>query len=266
MGSIKIIWCLSLIIILSACSSFKKIVIPDITTMTYRDLLQHNLDWQKSIRQLSGNVRITLDTKQYSGNFNGDIFLNGSDSLFVSITGPLGIRVGKIFIAKSRFIFYSQVTNQFYTGRKADFAGMTFFQFPVEISEVPNVLLAQDKFDILINDQFTIRDQMYYLEAHNGSDKYRIWFDPEYKLIKKIEYFRDNKQLCTKEYDQFEPINGIYFPRQINYIGIIKDDERQGMSVYYNEISINTPILDKVFDINVSDNATQIDLSFENKP
>ena len=143
---------------------------------------------------------------------------------------------------------------------------MTFFQFPVEISEIPIVLLAQDKFDILINDQFTIRDQMYYLEAHNGSDKYRIWFDPEYKLIKKIEYFRDNKQLCTKEYDQFEPINGIYFPRQINYIGIIKDDERQGMSVYYNEISINTPILDKVFDINVSDNATQIDLSFENKP
>ncbi|MEJ2053689.1 MAG: DUF4292 domain-containing protein [Calditrichaceae bacterium] len=251
---------------LSACSSAKKVVIPDLTTVTYRELLQHNLAWQKSIFNLSGEARITLDTKQYSGNHGVDVYLSGSDSLLISVTGPLGIRVGKLFIAKNRFIFYSQVTNQFYTGRKEDFSNMTFLQFPIEISELPSLLLAHDHFDILRKEQFTIRDQMYFLDAYNGSNQYRIWFDPAIKLIRRIEYLRDDELIYAKNYDQYELVNGVYFPRQINYLRVVDDNEKQGISVYYNNLVINTPIPQNVFDINVSDSATQIDLSLDGKP
>ena len=257
---------LVLTIILSACSASKKVIIPDLTSVTYRDLLQRNSDWQKSIKNLSGNARITLDTQQYSGNFNADVALSGNDSLLISVTGPLGIRVGKVFISKNRFIFYNQVMNQFYTGKKEDFGGRNFLQFPVEISDLRSLLLAQDRFEIVRKEQFTVRDQMYFLSANNGSNQYKIWFDPDIRLIKRIEYIRDDELLYFKEYDQYQLINDVYFPKVINYVRVVSPDKMQGLSVYFNDVSINELIMQNAFDINVSDNATQIDLSLENKP
>ena len=253
-------------IILSSCTTSKKTVVPDLTTVTYRDLLHHNAEWQKSIKNLSGDARLTLDTQQYSGNFNADIALCGNDSLLISVTGPLGIRVGKVFISKNRFIFYNQVMNQFYTGKKEDFTGKNFLQFPVEVTDLRGLLLAQDRFEILKKEQFTIRNQMYFLDAINGSNRYKIWFDPGIKLIKRIEYLSDDELLFYKEYDQFQIVNGVYFPRVISYVRFVNPNERQGLSVYFNSVSINEYILKDVFDINISDNATQIDLSLENKP
>ncbi|MEJ2543673.1 MAG: DUF4292 domain-containing protein [Calditrichaceae bacterium] len=253
-------------LILSSCTSSKKVVIPDLTEVTYRDLLQLNSGWQKSIKNLSGSARITLDTQQYSGNFGADVALSGDDSLLISVTGPLGIRVGKVFISKNRFIFYNQVMNQFYTGKKEAFVGKNFLQFPIEISNLRSLFLAQDRFEILKKDRFTIRDQMYFLTAQNGSNEYKIWFDPAIKLIRRIEYLRDNELLYYKEYDDFKLINNIYFPNVINYVRVVSPDEKQGLSVLFNELSINEYIQPDVFDINVSDNATQIDLSLENQP
>ena len=68
-----------------------------------------------------------------------------------------------------------------------------------------------------------------------------------------------------KEYDEFKLINDIYFPNVINYVRVVSPDEKQGLSVLFNELSINEYIQPDVFDINVSDNATQIDLSLENQ-
>lgn len=254
------------VLFFSACTASKKVVLPDLTTTTYRDLLQRNSAWQKSINNLYGNARITLDTPQYSGNFSADVALRGNDSLLISVTGPLGIRVGKVFIAKNRFIFYNQVMNQFYTGKKEDFEDRNFMQFPVSISDMRSLLLAQDQFDVLRKEQFTVRDQMYYLAADNGSNRYKIWFDPAIKLIRRIEYFRDDELLFYKVYDQYELVNDIYFPKMINYVRVISPDERQGLAVYFNDVSINSLIMQDVFDINVSDSATQIDLSLESKP
>ena len=186
--------------------------------------------------------------------------------MLISVTGPLGIRVGKVFISKNRFIFYNQVMNQFYTGKKEDFEGRNFLQFPVEISDLRSLLLAQDRFEILRKEQFTIRDQMYFLSAHNGSNQYKIWFDPAIKLIKRIEYLRDGELLYYKEYDQYQLINDVYFPKVINYVRVVSPEERQGLSVLFSELTINVFIQPNVFDINVSDNATQIDLSLENQP
>ena len=189
----------TLMLFLFSCTASKKVVIPDLTEVTYRDLLQLNSDWQRSIKNLSGTARITLDTQQYSGNFGADVALSGNDSLLISVTGPLGIRVGKVFVSKNRFIFYNQVMNQFYTGKKEDFEGKNFLQFPIEISNLRSLLLAQDRFEILKKDQFTIRDQMYFLTAQNGSNQYKIWFDPALKLIRRIEYLRDEELLYYKE-------------------------------------------------------------------
>ena len=246
----------------SNCAPRKKIT-ADLTKVSYRDLLQRNTDWQKSIHTLQGSARITLDTPQYSANFSADVAFSGNDSVLISVTGPLGMRVGKVFIARNRFIFYNQVMNQFYTGSKNDFRGRNFLQFPMEIDELRNILLAQNQFDVLIRDQFEIRDQMYYLTATNGKQKYHMWFDPQFELIKRIDYFNGEELLYSKEYDQFQLVNGIPFPKVINFIRP-DGEEKQGVSIYFRELTINETISAEVFQIKVSDSAQQIDLSLEN--
>lgn len=252
-----------IVFLLSSNCTSRKTVVADLTRVSSRDLLQRNAEWHKSIHTLQGSARITLDTPQYSGNFSADVAFSGNDSVLISLTGPLGMRVGKVFIARNRFIFYNQVMNQFYTGTRNDFRGRNFLQFPMEIDELRKIMLAQNQFDVLIIEQFEIRNQMYYLTASNGKFKYHMWFDPQFELIKKIDYFHDQKLIYSKEYDQFTLINNIPFPKVINFI---RPDEEgtQGVSIYFRELAINDVISAERFQIKVSDSAQQIDLSLEN--
>lgn len=263
MKLIPIYFVFLILLLFSSNCAPRKTIVADLTKVSSRDLLQRNSEWQKSIHTLQGSARITLDTPQYSANFSADVAFSGNDSVLISVTGPLGMRVGKVFIARNRFIFYNQVMNQFYTGTRNDFRGRNFLQFPLEIDELRKILLAQNQFDVLIIEQFEIRDQMYYLTASNGKVKYHMWFDPQFELIKRIDYFHGQDLLYSKEYDQFILINDIPFPKVINFIRP-DGEEKQGVSIYFRELAINEVIPAELFQIKVSDSAQQIDLSLEN--
>ncbi len=243
------------------CAGPKKVT-PDLSKVTYRQLLENNARWQQSISSLKGDARISLDSPKYSGNFNTEILLTGHDSLLINVKGPLGVEVGRVFVGRDRFIFYNQMENQFLTGTTDEFVGKNFLQFPVDISQLRSVFLAQDQFNVLKKERFTIKDNQYYLEAHNASRQFNIWFDPRYLLISRIEYREDNELIYYKVYDRFTEFNAIPFPRSVNFV---RPYEQQGISIYFNDLEINRPIDSDEFNINISDNAKQIDLSLQNQ-
>ena len=243
-----------------SCSERKVLKTADLQNVTYRDLMENIIAWQNSIKTLNGHAQITLDSPEYSGNFSSDILLSGKDSLLISVKGPFGINVGKVFIGAKRFIFYNQVNNQFLKGSKEDFEGRYFLQFPLEITQMRDVFVAQDKFEVLKKKEFSIRENSYYLEAVNGEMEYHIWFEPQHLMIKKIEYITNGQVNYYKEYDQFDSFNGIIFPKSINFV---RPEEKQGVAIYFNELEINQPLNNNKFRIKVADDAKQIDLSFQ---
>ena len=249
------------LLLLTACIP-GKIVKKNISDISYRELLVQNDLWQKNIASMEGNARITLDTPEYSGNFTADVLLDGSDSLLITITGPMGMRVGKVFVAGSRFVFYNQIMNQFMTGNQQDFEGINFLQFPMELSQLRNVFAAQDEFGILKKEKYEIRDDAFYVETVNGSLSYHIWFDRSHLKIKKIEYYEGEQLLYFKEYERFKKVNDVWFPHLINFI---RPDEKQGLTIYFSDLQVNTPINKSRFAVHISDNAKQIDLSLESE-
>ncbi len=249
----------SLLMITGSCV-FQKNLRKDTNQLTYRELLAGNESWHHSVKTLQGQARITLDSPQYSGNFNADILVNGPDSLLITITGPMGIRVGKVFITANRFVFYNQVMNQFITGTQKDFEDTNFLQFPLEIGQLRSVFAAQDAFEILKEEKFKRTEDGFYVEALNGDLNFHIWFEPEYLHIKKIEYYDNRQLLFYKEYDRFKVTDGIVFPRSINFV---RPEEKQGLTIFFTELHLNQPIDPERFIINISDNAKQIDLSLE---
>jgi hypothetical protein len=158
-------------------------------------------------------------------------------------------------------VFYNQINNQFLKGSKAAFEGRYFLQFPLEITQMRSVFVAQDVFEVLKKKTFTIKDNYYYLEALNGELEYHIWFEPQHLMIKKIEYLEDGQISYYKEYDQFDSIDGVYFPKSINFV---RPQSKQGISIYFNDLELNRKLDNKKFRIKIADNAKQIDLSFQN--
>ncbi|HID40418.1 MAG TPA: DUF4292 domain-containing protein [Calditrichaeota bacterium] len=246
--------------VLISCSTSKRTVKKNLE-LSYRELLQHNVSWQKAIHSLQGRARIVLDSPQYSGNFDAEILINGPDSLLLSVEGPFGMDVGKVFIGRNRFIFYNQVNNQFYTGDKSIFEDRNFLHFPLKIKELRDIFGARDRFDVLRRDLSEIRDDQYYIEASNGEMRYKMWFSPYYLHINRIEYYDNDRLLFYKEYSQFKEVNGVYFPMAIDFV---RPQEQQAVSIYYRDLKLNQPIDNGLFEIKISDSARQIDLSLEN--
>jgi hypothetical protein len=235
--------------------------IADLENTSYRELLQHNVSWQNQIKSLKAGTRITLDSPTFSGKFDARIHMKGKDSLLITVTGPFGMQLGKVFISENRFLFYNQLMNKFFTGSKHDFKGQNFLQFPVEIGQIRNVFIAQDKFDVLQMSKFEVRDNQYYLEAENGKMAYNIWFDPGHFLITRIEYYRENALLFYKEYKDFRKFEDTFFPHQISFV---RPESKEGLSIYFASLLINEPFGNDAFDIRISDSADQIDLSLQN--
>jgi len=248
-----------IVLVLFSCMSRKKII-HEIPANAYQELMRHNELWQRTIHSLDGQARITVDTPQFSGNFTSEILKQGADSLLLAVKGPFGISLARIFLTENRFVFHNQFTNQFLTGSLADFNGENFIQFPIRITELGKVFTAQDRFGVLKKEKFELRDQQYYLEAANSRLNYHIWFDPENSHIKKIEYFSGDSLLFYKEYDRFEKINGISFPKVINFV---RPSGKQGMSIVFDELKINQAIDSSRFVIRISDNVRQIDFSLD---
>jgi len=249
-----------LVLVLLGCSASKKSVRKNLE-LSYRDLMQQNVSWQEAIHSLQGKARIVLDSPQYSGNFDAEILIKGADSLLLSVNGPFGMDVGKVFIGRNRFVFYNQVNNQFYAGDKSIFEDRNFLQFPLKIKELRDIFSARDRFDVLKRDLYEIRDDQYYIEASNGKMNYKMWFSPYYLHISRIEYYDEERLLFYKEYSQFKELNGIYFPMAIDFV---RPRERQAVSIFYRDLKLNQPIEDALFEIKISDSARQIDLSLDN--
>ncbi len=245
---------------IQGCTLMRKQPAPDLSKTNYRDLLQHNVAWQNSITTLSGGTRITLDSPNYSGKFDAKIMTRGNDSLMITVTGPFGMRLGKVFLSKNRFLFYNQLMNQFYTGSRQDFKGRNFLQFPIEIGQIRDVFIAQDKFDVLQMETFEIRDDKYFLKANNGRLSYNIWFDPGNRLISKIEYYHEGTLAFYKEYNNFRKVNDTWFPHVINFV---RPESQEGLSIFFTSLALNEPVERDAFDIRISDSADQIDLSIQ---
>lgn len=250
------------IMLIQGCSVLRQQKKADITSVTYRELLQHNVSWQNSVRSLNAGTRITLDSPNFSGNFDAKILMDGTDSLLIAVTGPFGMQLGKVFLSENRFLFYNQLMNQFFTGSRQDFKGRNFLQFPVEIGQIRNVFIAQDKFDVLKMSGFEVRDNKYYLETDNGKTSHNIWFDPDHLLITRIEYLNEGELLFYKEYKDFRKVKDTWFPHHINFV---RPETREGLSIFFTSLQLNEPFGENAFDIRVSDSADQIDLSLQNQ-
>jgi hypothetical protein len=228
--------------------------------ITFKEILDNILTTQDQLESLEGSGRVTVESPEFSGHFFADIIFLASDSLRITVSGPFGIQAGTLFIGKERFIFYNQMANKFYNGSVQEYQDKKFFQFPLTLSELTNVLVGKEtilsSMKIL---EYGIDDDMFFIRSQKAGLHYQIWIDHHSGQIRKIKGMQDGETIFVREYDDFVKLNGLYFPRKITMNRAL---ERQAVSVYYTKLALNGEVNREKFVINVSDRAMQMDYQF----
>ena len=146
MNRISVLYYISVLIIfvfITSCTGPKYTL--DTSKVSAIEILNSIDAEQKKLLSFESTSRISVDSPDFSGTFFADILYLEPDSLLLSATGPFGIHAGKLFIGKERFIFHNQINNRFYNGSVAEFKDRTFFQFPLNLSELMHVFAGKEQ-------------------------------------------------------------------------------------------------------------------------
>lgn len=211
---------------------------------------------QKKLQSFESTSRISVDSPEFSGTFFADILYLEPDSLLLSATGPFGIHAGKLFIGKERFIFYNQINNRFYNGSVADFKDRSFFQFPLNLSELMYIFAGKEQLSALKIINYSTDDDKFFVQAKKADITYNIWVDNLSGRITKLIALFGDETLYIKEYGDFVKMNGMFFPRKIS---MTRPGQTQAVSIYHTKISVNSNLDKSRFKVEISDQAEQID-------
>jgi len=227
---------LFLALFLSACTSPKLTL--DTEKVSFNELLDFIQTGEDGLKTLKASCRISVDSEEFSGNFFANVY--------------------SLFIGKKRFIFYNQMTNKFYNGSVKEFENKNLFQFPLKMKELINIFAAKENLPSMKIEDYKIDNGLYFINATNRNDRYNIWVDNSAGRIVELSLSRDNQIVLTHEYGEFVTAGKSYFPRKIK---MVRPVEKQSVSIYYTNLSINEEIDRENFIINIADNAEQMLLS-----
>jgi len=150
------------------------------------------------------------------------------------------------------------MTNKFYNGSLYDFENKNLFQIPLRMKELFNIFTAKENLPSMKIEDYKIDDNLYFINAANGNDIYKIWIDNSTGRIVKLSLNQNDKIVLTREYGDFMTAGKVNFPRMIK---MVRPVEKQAVSVYYTNLSFNEEIDRDNFIIHITDNAEQILLS-----
>jgi outer membrane lipoprotein-sorting protein len=247
---------LFLALFLSACTSPKLAL--DTEKVSFNELLDFIQTGEDALKTLNASCRISVDSEEFSGNFFANVYYIKDDSLLLSVSGPFGIQAGSLFIGKERFIFYNQMTNKFYNGSVKEFGNKNLFQLPLKMRELINIFTAKENLPSMKIEDYKIDNGLYLINATNRNDHYNIWVDNSTGRIVELTLNRDNQIVLTREYGEFITAGKSSFPRKIK---MVRPLEKQAVSIYYTNLSINEEMDREKFIINIADNAEQMLLS-----
>ena len=240
-------------IFFTACTSPKLAL--DTEKVSFNKLLDYIQTEEAQLHTLKASCRISVDSEEFSGNFFANVYYIKEDSLLLSVSGPFGVQAGTLFIGKERFIFYNQMSNRFYNGSVADFENKNIFQFPLKMRELINIFAAKENLPSMKIEEYSIDDGEYFILANNGPYQYKIWIDHSAGRITKISQHTGQKTEFIREYGDFTSSDNSYFPRKIK---MVRPEDKQAVSVFYTNLTINEDIDRDNFIINISDNAEQM--------
>lgn len=194
----------------------------------------------QSIQTLTGDGRLSIETRETAQSGSFSIALRKPDSLYLQIQGPFGIKIGSAIITRDSMRFYSALENRLYIGSSNADNLRRAIRFDVTFDDLMDLLsgggfISSDQRE---PDSILVEEETDAYVYSDGPRERRYHID-ETRNIRRILFRDDQGRIVLDEtFGDAQSLDGIVFPFTLR---LIRPVERQMLALRFRSIQLNGP-------------------------
>jgi len=227
-------------LLLSGCVSSKKTVAE--RTLTAAEVLRRVQERDEKIITLSGTGNITIESPESSGSGSFSAVVKKPDSARVELSGPFGIRIGTLALARQEIVYYDWRSNTATIGNPDEQTLRAILRIDLRFDEILHAFtgefLAFSSDDSL--ESFRVDEGLYVLRYKSGDLVRELRVDGDSFLVTSYRLLdaEGNASLVALA-SRPDEIGRVAMPTLLR---IIMQKERQSLTVAYGDMRINEEV------------------------
>ena len=236
---------LASVAILSACGSTKEIVETkpkEYIPVEKKQVLTKTFNEGLRTLRAEGEIEFKMPALNNSADF--ELRIAGNDSLAMTIYGPMGITVAKLYATPSHFIFLNSFNGELYEGTPSE----------ENFSKIANIPLSFADFISILSSRLVNKPSEYTLEKSNQDSYQFVYIGKNYRdeayiaadystIFGVWRYAKDKSKLFEAKYEKNFQQNGISISKKI---GLTFPTMNGSINIEYDKIEANVTF-DKPF-------------------
>lgn len=209
---------------------------------TAEEVMRRVHERDRVIQTVRGNGSITIETLQASNSGSFDLHLRKPDSLRVELSGPFGIRVGTLMLAREQFLFYNWRENTVSIGQPDGRTLSSLFHLTLRFDEILQAFTGEFMGgiagDSLIS--FTAEEDGYTLRYRylDGTKEYRV--DPDVFIVTSYRLLdASGRPTLIALASHVDTDTIVPMPRLLR---VILPVERRSLTIAYDDLSLSDPV------------------------
>ncbi len=244
---------LIILLTLIGCASPKVIVREPVRTEGVNpvDLIRKNGENGRRLRYMKAVTTLNLESPKSANQFTAQLAIKFPDSIYIKIEGVLGIDGLKASLNRQTFVVYNIINRYVIQGVTSSSAIRKTFDYDISFDEMVELLIGLPQLkESELRDlaDFSADESYYVLTFKTNGETKKVWLDPFAQYaVSRIRHFDAAGILyLEKEFSRFENIDGNFLPR---YVRIVKPQEKDLLSIYFNDRTMNKSFSSSVFTI-----------------
>jgi len=227
-------------LLLSGCVSSKKTVAE--RTLTAAEVLRRVQERDEKIITLSGTGNITIESPESSGSGSFSAVVKKPDSARVELSGPFGIRIGTLALARQEIVYYDWRSNTATIGNPDEQTLRAVLRIDLRFDEILHAFtgefLAFSSDDSL--ESFRVDEGLYVLRYKRGELIRELRVDGDSFLVTSYRLLdaEGNASLVALA-SRPDDIGGVTMPTLLR---VIMPKERRSLTVAYGDMRINEEV------------------------
>lgn len=227
----------ALVLLTAGCATWRRApAIPQEATSVerVREVLEANYG---RLEQFKARGRLQIASPGQSAVLDARVLIDRPDTLYVRLEALLGIDVGWLFCDRREYLFYLPLENLYGRGPADSLRLDRFFKVTPDYEQLMGALLGLELARHLTDPQIERDESGLRLSGSSALGQHQYWIDPVRGVVTRGEV-RDGagELLLRQSFERFSRIGGVQVPRLIR---LQRPRERQGITLLYEEISIN---------------------------
>jgi outer membrane lipoprotein-sorting protein len=196
----------------------------------------------RAISTLRGDGSITIESPERSNNGGFDLNLRKPDSVRVELSGPFGIKVGTLMLAREHFIFYNALDNKAFIGEPDGETLGAMFNLTMRFDEILKAFTGElgDAAATDSLERFAVEEGQY-VAVYRGAGKrkeYRVDGDTFVVTSYRVTG-ADGAPEITALASDVDLAGGTAMPHLVR---VIFPAERRSITITYDDIKVNEPV------------------------